>query len=116
MTEVQAEGGTSAEPVRVHSWDSIIGHKTLRHEGREQISRRPTIWFGVWEARSGGATGLEFPLSRFAHRRERETISLKCLFAEALLHQARLMNYICIERCVQREKRPDKYAAATAAC
>lgn len=78
MIEVGLEGWMSVEPGGVDSWDSIIGHKTLQHEGRKQISRRPTIWFGVKEARRG--------LSYLCHiMRERETTSLKCLFAEALL-------------------------------
>lgn len=59
----------------VDFWDSISGHKTLRHEGCEQISPRPTIWFAV-----GGGTQqvFELPLSQFATKRDHLAEMLVC--------------------------------------
>lgn len=59
------------------SWDSIIGRKTLRHAGREQISRR--LRYLVWSCggllRKSATGGLELPLvtaGQAAGERERE--------------------------------------------
>lgn len=113
MTKVQAWGLVCVEPgPRFQRLNHRHRHETLRHTGREQISLRPAIWFRGTEAYSTNTTGLVLPLTQPV--RKRETISLKYLFAKAVLLQVPRMNYIHNERFGQQEKSPDKYA--TSAC